>query len=240
MSEIFMEGFVRPFYNALILILAAVPGADLGIAVIILTILVKVLILPLSKKAIESQIKMREVQPDLKKIQEKYGKNKEEVYKRTMALYKEKGVHLFSGCLPLLVQTPIVMGLYFVFYREVAANNPALLYSFVHATATIDPVFLGLIDLTNKSIILAVVAAVAQFFHTKISLPSPALTQSEGKLSFSEEFTRSMNVQMKYVFPIIVGVIAYVVSGIVALYFATSNLFSLFYELWVRRSKKSV
>ena len=115
MAFLFEELLQRPLFNALVFLYQTVSFHDLGVAIIALTLLIRFALYPLSKKSISSQKEMMEIQPEVKKIQEKYKGNKEEQMKRTMALYKERGVNPFAGCLPLLVQLPIVIALYWVF-----------------------------------------------------------------------------------------------------------------------------
>lgn len=238
MKELFNTVFYQPLYNALAFLIDIVPGGDIGLAIIILTILVKVIILPLSNKALVSQAKMKELEPEIHKIKEKYKGKQEEIAKKTMALYKEKGVHPFSGCLPLFIQMPVVMALYFVFMKGGQHIDPTQLYSFVSAPDKSNLLFLGLIDLSKKSLIIAVVAGIAQYTHTKISMPAPAPRGGSDKASFSDEFARSMHMQMRYVFPVMMAVFAYAISGVVGLYLATSSTFSVVHELFFRKTKK--
>ena len=98
---------------------------------------------------------------------------------------------------------------------------------------------MGIIDLSGKSLVIAVVAGIAQYLHTKISMPAPAPRDGNGKASFSDEFARSMHMQMRYVFPVMMAVFAYVISGVVGLYLATSSIFSVIHEIFFRKAKKA-
>lgn len=236
MKELFNDVIYLPLYNALAFLVSIVPFGDVGIAVIILTLVVKFAILPLTNKALVSQVKMREIEPEVRKIREKYGDNREELARRTLELYKEKKINPFSGCLPLLIQLPVFIGLYWVFYAEGGnAINPDLLYSFISVPETVNYHFLGVINIAEKSLILALLAGFAQYIHNKLSLPAPAPRAEGGKISFSDEFARSMHTQMKYVFPVLITVIAYITSGVIALYFTVSSLFAIFHELVIKR-----
>ncbi|OHA84701.1 MAG: hypothetical protein A2408_03685 [Candidatus Yonathbacteria bacterium RIFOXYC1_FULL_52_10] len=238
MKELFNDAIYQPLYNALTFLISIVPFGDVGMAVILLTIVVKVLILPLSNKALISQVRMREIEPEVRKLKEKYGDNREELAKRTLELYREKKINPFSGCLPLLIQLPILMGLYFVFFKESGAViNPDLLYSFIHVPDPVTYHFLGLIDISQKSLILALLAGFAQYIHTKMSLQAPAPRSGDGKVSFSDEFARSMHIQMKYVFPIMITGIAFITSGVIALYFIVSSVFAIAHELVMKRTR---
>ena len=154
-----------------------------------------------------------------------------------MELYQEKGVTPFSGCLPLLIQIPIIIGLYVVF-KDLKEINVHYLYSFISNPGALDMHFSGF-DLAAKSMILAGTAGFTQFIQTDLSLgrqPPPAPTSD--KRSFQEDFQRSMQIQMRYVLPVMIGFIAFTTSAAVALYWTTSNILSIVQELLIRRSMK--
>lgn len=225
----------QPLYNTLIFLVGVLPGHSVGFAIILLTIIVRTALFPLTGKSIRAQKAMKELEPEIKKIREKYKDNKQEQAKKTMELYQEKGVTPFSGCLPLFIQIPIIIGLYLVF-KDLATINQTHLYSFVSAPSFLDMHFLSL-NLSGKSIMLAVGAGVTQFFQAKLSLGrQPLSTQTTGdKPSFQEDFAKSMQIQMRYILPVMIGFIAYSVSAAVALYWTTSNILSIVQELLIQR-----
>ena len=235
MSFLYHTFFFDPLYNILILLFGLFPWADAGIIVILLTVLVRLIMFPLSRKAVLTQVKMAEIGPDLAQIKEKYKDKAEEQAKLTLALYREKGVNPFSGILVVIIQIPIIFALYQIFLHFPEVNS-ALLYSFVTAPDHINTIFLGLLDITAKSIIIALLAAVSTFFQFQISMKGQ--TQPKGN-SFGDNLTRSMQTQMKYFFPVIVFFISYKISGVIALYWFTTNLFSIAQELFVRKNIKS-
>lgn len=235
MSFLYHTFFFDPIYNFLMVLFRVVPWADAGIIVIILTVLVRFIIYPLSKKAILTQIKMGKISSDLARIKEKY-KNKEEQARQTLALYKEKGVNPFSGMLVIIIQIPIILALYQIFLHFPEINT-SVLYSFITAPENINTKFLGLVEITQKNIIIAFLAALSTFFQFRISMKNQAVPQGT---SFGDNLARSMQAQMKYVFPIIVFFISYNISGAIALYWLTTNLFSIGQELFVRTKLKTV
>lgn len=234
MSYLYHTIFFDPLYNALVLLFKAVPWADAGLIVILLTILVRLLIFPLSRKAVLTQVKMAEIAPDLAKIKEKYKDKAEEQARQTLALYKERGVNPFSGILVIIIQIPIILALYQIFlqFPEV---NAGLLYSFVKVPESVNTTFLGLIDITTKSITLAFLAAVSTFVQFKVSMKEQKAPTGN---SFGDNLAKSMQTQMKYFFPVIVFFISYSISGAIALYWLTTNLFSIGQELFVRKKLK--
>ena len=117
LGNIFNTFFYHPLYNGLVFLISAVPLADVGIAIIALTVLVKLLLFPLSRKAVRTQLIMKELEPELKTLKEKYKNDKQQQARKVMDLYKEKGVNPFSGIARILIQIPIILALYWVFFR---------------------------------------------------------------------------------------------------------------------------
>ena len=118
LTNIWNTVLYEPLLNALAFLVSIVPGGNVGLAVIALTILVKVLLFPLSQKSIESQAKMTILTPEIDKIK-KSGASKEEQAKQTFDLYKKHKTNPFSGCLLVLIQIPIIFALYYVFYKGI-------------------------------------------------------------------------------------------------------------------------
>lgn len=238
MQHFFYVAFYQPLYNVLAFLVTVVPGGDMGIAAILLTVIVKFAILPFTHKSVVSQAKMRELDPDLRKIREKHSGNKEELARKTMELYKEKDINPFSGCLPLIIQIPVLMALYLIFYKGGVTIDPTKLYSFVPLPHLVSPEFLGFIDLSRRSIVLAIIAGAAQYLQMKVTFPAPTPPDSaDGKISFQDQFARSMHVQMRYIFPIMIAGISYI-SGIVALYFIVSSFFAIGHDLFIKRTRE--
>jgi len=232
MSFLYHTLIFTPLYNALIL-LFALPWVDAGIAVIILTLLVRLILFPISKKAVTTQVKMQAINPKLEEIKQKHKGNPEEQGRLTLELYKKEGVNPFSSLFLLLIQLPIIIALYRIFIHAGFPNvDAAILYSFVHVPAAISTMFLGLFDITAKSVILALLAAISTYFQIKLATGrTPATNQK----SFGNDLARTMQTQMKYIFPVMVFFIAYSISGVIALYWLTTNLFTIGQEIAIRR-----
>ncbi len=225
----------EPLLNALAFLVSIIPGGDVGVAVIVLTILVKIALFPLSQKSIENQTKMNLLTPEINKIK-KSGASKEEQARQTFELYKKHKTNPFSSCLLVLVQIPIIFALYYVFFKGINFEG-GYLYSFINAPAHINMNFLGILDIGSKSLFLAILAGISQFFQAYY-MPKPAVLNSGEKGSFQDNFAKSMHMQMKYVFPFLVAFFAYSVSGAVALYWITSNIFSIGQQLYANRKKE--
>jgi YidC/Oxa1 family membrane protein insertase len=202
-----------------------------------LTVLVKLILLPVAHRSIKTQRALRVIDPELKKIKETHKGNQEAQAAATMKLYKEHGVNPFSGCLLLFIQIPIIFGLYFVFWKGLAGGviNTSLLYSFVPKLGTINFSIFSL-DLREKSLLLAALAGLTQYLQMRLSIPP--LPQSEEVGNFSDEFKKSLNTQMRYVLPVIIIFVSSGFPAVVPLYWTTSNGFSVLHELWVRREAK--
>ncbi len=224
----------KPLVNLLAFLVSIVPFGDLGIAIILLTILVKVVLFPLSQKAIKSQAQMAFLTPEITKIKNS-GASKEEQARLTFELYKTHKTNPFSGCLSILIQIPIIFALYYVFFKGINFDG-GILYSFVQAPEYLNTQFLGMIDITKKSIFLAILAGLSQYLQAHF-MPQPKLSPipKDGIVSFSDSFQKSMHMQMKYVFPFVVGFIAYSISGAIAIYWIVSNLFAVGQQLYFNK-----
>ncbi len=237
LSNIWNTVLYGPLLNALAFLVSVVPGGDVGLAVIILTILVKLLIFPLSQKSIESQVAMNLLAPEINKIKES-GASKEEQAKMTFELYKRHKTNPFSGCLLILIQLPIIFALYYVFFKGINFDSE-LLYSFIKVPEKMNMLFLGFLEISGKSLFLALLAGVSQYLQAYF-MPKPPAIKNSSSPTFAESFGKSMNMQMKYVFPFVVAFIAYTISGAVALYWITSNLFAVGQQIYVNKNEKSV
>ena len=233
-------------YNALLFLIALIPGNSVGWAIIILTLSVKLAIAPLTRKSIRSQAELKKVEPLLKEVREKYT-DKQEQAQKTMELYREHKINPFSGCLIMLIQLPIILALYFVFYKGLTNGlDTSILYPLVDVKiASIGEMnmnFLGLVDLEGKSIILALMAGITQFFQMRIAMPITPDDKKDskkngGQKDFKAEFAKNMQFQMRYILPGIITVVAYSISAAVSLYWVVSNLFTIGQEIVVRRHK---
>src|SRR3989344_3369864 len=232
-STVFHAVIYDPLYNGLIFLVGVVPSHDVGLAVIALTIVVRVILLPLSRRAVETQIAMKKVAPEIEKIKEKFKDNREEQGKAIFALYKERGVHPFASIGLVLIQFPVLIGLYWVFYAggfpEVDAS---LLYSFVHIPASVNMEFLGILDMSKRSIIIAVLAAATQLIYTRLSMGprQKALESTPVEASLSGDMAKSFDLQARYMLPVIIGVIAYTIPSAAPLYWVTSNILMILQE----------
>ena len=228
----FTHFIYNPIYNALALFVSWVPGGDVGMAIILITVLVKVILFPLAVRASHTQLAMRALEPELRALREKYKDNSQELALKTLALYREKKVNPFAGFLVILIQLPVIFGLYWVIWKEKSGVfDASILYSWVTPPDVVSFDFLGLVPIGVGSLFLAVLTALTQYYLSKLMMPTAPT--STGK-SFQDDLATSMHLQMRYVFPVLLGVIAYVATAAIALYFITSNIFGIIQELVAR------
>lgn len=233
-SSFFHIVFYNPIYNALVAFIALVPGSDVGIAVIFLTIAIRLILLPFSLSAARAQRTMKLLEPKIKELKEKHKGNKEKEALETLALYREAQVNPFASILTVLIQIPVLLALYWVFLNEsFVIVDAARLYAFTPTPHSVSLLFLGLVSVTGKSVFLAIGAGITQFFQAHIALSGTASSPSSGAQS---DFQKVMNMQLKYVFPFLIALISYTTSGAVALYFITTNLAGVLQEWHVRRT----
>lgn len=229
----------EPLYNGLILLVSLLPFFDVGVVVILFTIIVKLLMYPLSKKASITQRRMKEIEPELNAIKEKYKSDTKTLAEKTMEVYKNNKVNPFSSVLVVLIQLPIIFSLYFVFLKSgLPGINENLIYSFVPRPEVVNMNFLGLIDIGSKSLVLAILAGVTSFLQAVYAMPAPAPAKENP--TFQDDLARGMSMQMRYVLPVIIFLVSLSVSGAVALYWTTSNLFAVAQEYYIKFKKKSV
>lgn len=224
-----------PLYNGFIYLFDLIPWLDAGMAVILFTIIVKLILFPIAKKSIITQIMMRKIDPELRVIREKNKDNQQKQALEMLALYKKYGINPFSNILLLLIQLPILLALYSIFYKSgLPEVNQSLLYSFVEAP-NINMNFLGILDISKSNIIMAFLASITQYYQIKIALP-PAPPKKAGEApNFQDDLARSMSVNMKYVLPVIVFIFSYKLAAALAIYWTVSNLFMVGQEIFVKR-----
>ena len=231
-SNIFHATIYDPLYNGLVFLVGLFPTHDVGLAVVILTIVVRFVLFPLSKRAVAAQMAMKEIAPDVEELKKKFKDDREAQSKAIFKLYKDKGIHPFAGFALVLLQFPILIGLYWVFANGgLPKVDMSLLYNFVHEPVAVNMEFLGLLDMRSHSIVLAVLAAVTQFVYTRLSMgPAAAKDPSPVESSLSGDMAKSFDLQARYVLPAMIGVISYSVAAAAPLYWTTSNLFMIAQE----------
>jgi YidC/Oxa1 family membrane protein insertase len=231
-SSVFHELIFNPLYNGLVFLVGIVPTHDIGIAIIGLTIIARFILFPLSKRAVEAQLAMKKIAPEVEELKVKHKDNREQQSRAIFALYKERGIHPFAGFALVLLQFPILIGLYWVFaHGGLPEVNAEILYPFVQAPSAVNMEFLGRIDMASSSLLLAVLAAVTQFIYTRLSMgPASLKDPSPVESSLSGDLARSFDIQARYILPLMIGGISFSIVSAAPLYWTTSNIFMIIQE----------
>jgi YidC/Oxa1 family membrane protein insertase len=229
------EILYRPLFNALIFLYQHFSFGDLGIAIILLTIIIRLVLFPLFYKGAKDQAIMQRLAPKIKEIQKNHKHDRQEQTKALMNLYKEHKVSPFSGFLLILVQLPVLIALYQVFLKGFSATDFSALYSFVSAPSSLNHLFLGLIDLGKKNIIIVIAAAAAQYFQGKLSLIKNKNSSKDPALD--ENPAEKIGRQMIYFGPILTFVFLYFfkLPSAVGLYWLTTSAFSVIQQVIINK-----
>ena len=234
-SNFFHVFFYNPIYNILVFLVHVIPGGDVGVAVIIITILIRLILLPFSLSAARTQHAMSSIEPKLKEIRKQHKDDKETQAQKTLEAYREANIKPFASIATTFLQIPLLLALYMVFrYEAFPTINTALLYPFISVPSVVSTQFLGIINVSGKSIVLAVLAGVAQYAQAVLMMKRTVKKKSVTSGN-TMDFSSILNTQMKYLFPIIIGVVAYTTSGAIALYFTATNLFGALQEVYLNR-----
>jgi len=238
MKEFFVTTVYTPLYNVFVGIIDLTPTYEVFWAAIIFTVLIKLILSPLAKSAMVSQIKIKGIQSELKALQVKYKDQRDVLAPKMMALYKDNKINPLSPVLVLLVQIPIILSLFFIFKSGLPQIDGAILYSFISNPGTVEMVSFG-IDLAARSLPLAILTGITQYLYTKRTFaqqsPLAPSDKKSDKPEFGAEFQKMITFQFTYVMPIIIIFIAYSFASVLALYWTTSNIFAYLQDVYIRR-----
>lgn len=229
MVYLYQQIFYRPILNLLIFFYQTIGFHDLGIAIILVTLFIRLILYPFFHTGAKQQMLMQRIQPKIKQLQEKHKDDRDQQAKALMELYKEHGVNPFSGMLLLIIQIPILLTFYWVIRSGIGTAQITGLYSFIAVPQNINTIFLGFINLAKPNFILILAAALAQYFQAKLAIyRSPT---NAGTLSQAEKIAR----QMVFVGPIITILVFYNFPAALGLYWLISSLFSVIQQYFVNK-----
>ncbi|MFA6514186.1 MAG: YidC/Oxa1 family membrane protein insertase [Patescibacteria group bacterium] len=221
MADLFTKIFYQPILNLLVFLYNVIPFNDFGTAIILLTVIIKLVFWPLGGKAIKSQKALQDLQPKIDALKKQYADDKVGLSRATMDLYKENKVNPFSSCLPLLIQLPFLWAVYRVFSDGIS-NNLGLVYSYIHRPEVINTISFGFLDLAKPNVYLAVLAGAAQFWQAKMMITKKPAVQSTG--AKDENMMAIMNKQMLFIMPAVTVFIGISLPGGLTLYWFTITL----------------
>ena len=205
----------KPILDFLMFLSSIVPGHDLGLVIVLLTIIIRIILYPLSHHTIKAQAKMSSYRDQIKEIQTKY-KNKEDQSRELMKFYKENKINPFSGCLRLIIQFVVLIGLYRALITIFNTPNEAINY-----------VLLGFLNLSKKNVVLAVLAGVSQLFASMLAMKRTAALPQPGMSDKTAQMQKGLNRQMTYILPALTVFIALNLPSGLALYWVVSTLLGL-------------
>ena len=226
MGSIFNTILVYPLLNLLVFTYQYVP--DIGFVIIIITVLVRLILLPSFHKSMRHQRELQALQPKMQAIKDKYKDDQEQQAKAMMELYRVHKVNPLSSCLPILIQLPLLLALYRVFIQSLNGQALQGLYSFVPNPGLIEPHFLNLIDLAAKgNYWMAAIAAILQFFQTRMTMNK----QSQP----SDQTTRLLSNYMMYFLPALTFMLGVQFPAGMALYWIVTTLFGIGQQYYILR-----
>lgn len=235
MLALYHELLFRPIYN-LTIALYDVLWSDLGIAILALTVMVRLLLWPLTAKTLHSQKAMQDLQPKLKAVQKQFKDDKERQAKETMELYKREKVSPFASCLPLLLQLPLFIALYQALTAGLDSENLNMLYSFVGNPGEVSTIGFGFLDLASRSIPLAVLAAGVQYVQARMMTTQRAVVKTED--SKDEDTMAIMNKQMLYFMPALTLFIGISLPAGLTLYWLLTNVMMVIQQYFYFKNAK--
>lgn len=229
---------VIPLLNLLMAIYAILPYHDLGIAIIIVTILVRLLVWPLASKQLHSQRAMQKLAPEIAKLRKKSGGDKTKESQMLMELYKEKGISPFASLTPILIQMPLLIAFYYALRHAVNAQEIAnMIYAPVAGLPAVKeiianpsafkPLLFGFVSLAKSNIVIAVGAALAQYFQTKQIMPKKTADKAD---------TAAQVAQMSVLlFPFMTFLFAMSLPSALGLYWLVASLVSILQQHLILR-----
>lgn len=227
MLHLYNEVIYRPILNTLVLLYNIIPGHDVGLAIIVVTFLIRLILAPFMHKSLKSQQMMNALQPKLNDVREKHKGDKEQQAKAIMGLYKEHKINPLASCLPLIIQLPILIALYQVLAKALKGNLEGL-YHFIHNPGLLNPKMFGIIDLSQPNFLFAIAAGLAQFWQSKMMTASNTPS--------TDPTAKMMNVQVTYILPLISVFIAWRLPAGLPLYWTVTTLLLVAQQKYISKA----
>lgn len=197
-----------------------------GVAIILFTIIIKILLYPLTWKQTVSMRKMSELQPKMQELQKKYASNKEKLNQKMVELYSEEKVNPYAGCLPLLVQLPILWAFYRALYDFPYAQDASVWFLGYNITVSYGLSF-------DFHLVLPILAAASTYLMTKISTATaPKSSSKAGTSQASIEQTQKM---MLVIMPFFMAYIVATLPSGLGIYIVTMNIVSMLQTVYINK-----
>ena len=234
MMELYNTFLYQPLFNATIFLYNTLPGSDFGVVIIALTLVIRLVFFPLTVRTTLSQRALGRINPQMKEIKEKFKNDTQAQSVAIMKLYKDHNVNPLSGCLPLLIQLPILIALYQVFGAGFKPENLNLIYSFIKNPEHINTTSLGFLNITLRSIPLAFITGFFQYIQ--LNRNQALIKDSSG--SSPQKEIQILNKQMLYFFPVMIIIIGWNLPAGLLLYWLTTTLFSIGEQAYIKTRYK--
>ncbi|MFA4818263.1 MAG: YidC/Oxa1 family membrane protein insertase [Patescibacteria group bacterium] len=212
--------FYQPLFNLLVFVYGLV--GDMGIAIIVLTVLLKLIMYPLSQKTLKSQLALQKLQPQVAKLRQQYSGDKQKISRELMALYSREKVSPFSSCLPLIIQLPFLIALYQVFLSGLESSDLNLIYGFIANPGHLADTFLGIWSLAKPNWIIAVITGLTQYWQAKMIIPNQSTTKIMG-----DDLAANMSKQALYIMPVITIIFGLSLPAGLMLYWLVNTLLTI-------------
>jgi YidC/Oxa1 family membrane protein insertase len=230
MFEIYNTFLYQPLLNAVIFLYNILPGNDFGLAIIVLTITIRLNFFPLTVKTTLSQRALSKINPKIKEIKDKHKNDTQAQSAAIMKLYKDNNINPLSGCLPLLVQIPILIALYSAFGAGFKPENLSLIYEFIGKPENINPISFGFLNISASSPIMALITGGFQYLQLNQSQSLMKGSSGDG----GQQEIQALSKQMLYFFPVIIIIIGWNLPAGLLLYWMTTTLFSIGEQTFIK------
>ncbi|OIP81030.1 hypothetical protein AUK45_02280 [Candidatus Peregrinibacteria bacterium CG2_30_44_17] len=245
LTTFWREAFYSPIYNALIFLISVLPNHSLALAIILVTLIIRTILLIPSQHAIRSQRKMQDIQPKLEEVKRKYAGNQEKIAMETMKIWQENKVNPLGSCLPLLIQFPILIALFYAIKEGLNPDKVALLYEFQKdfSMTSIDTGLFGIFDLTKIDIYFFPIAVgILQFIQMRLALAKKSTKKiaekKPAKKNVKQDLSSDMeqaNKMMQYFMPLMIAFFTASIPSGVGLYWGTSTLYGIIQQIVANR-----
>lgn len=231
MFALFHTILYLPIFNLFVWLYNVIPGHDVGLVILAITILVRLILYPLTSASIKSQRALQDLQPKMAAIKLQYADDKQKQTQAIMEMYKNNKVNPMASCLPMLIQLPILIALYQVLQDGLHSKNLVdSLYSFISNPGTINQISLGFLNMAAPNTVLAILAGAAQFFQAKTMMRKSPPTQA-GEGAKDEAMMAMMNKQMLYLMPVMTVIIGFKLPGGLTLYWFFGTLLMVLQQM---------
>jgi YidC/Oxa1 family membrane protein insertase len=245
LGKVYATFITRPFLNFLVLLGSVLPGHDLGLAIILLTLAVKIILFIPTQHSLEGQKKMQLLQPQIEALRKKHADDAVKMNQEIMKLWKENKINPFQSCLPLLLQFPVLIGLYHVIRdtHDLALSEHLLYAPLRDIDWTFDTRFLGL-DLTaTYALLFSPLLVVLQFIQMWLTFYIADKKKAKKIDDAVHQPDNPQDMQQKimlYALPLMIGFFAWQVPSAVSVYWGVSTLFAIGQQLIVNREHLKV